>query len=560
MAFAEANMATDTSGFPKHLMERHAISAEQIDRIKEVSQSTGQPIRVVLDRLGIFSQAEWAKAASEELGMKLVEEGDFPSPLPTDERLSPDYMRRNGVAPILIEKTKSVLAVADPYNDEVKRALRMLFGSRLELCVATDRTIEAVFSRTPDTDLNDTSPNVTGDLDAERLRDLANNAPTIKYLEGLFARAVELGATDIHLEVLENQPRVRLRIDGILESAPAPEKSHYEGVVSRIKILGEMDISERRLPQDGRIRYRMAGRAIDIRVASAPSIHGEALVLRLLDNSQKLSRLDSLALPRDVEDRLRTALTAPNGLILMTGPTGSGKTTTLHAALGAINTAGRKIITIENPVEVRTEGLVQLEVNPDLGWGFANALRSVLRHDPDVIMVGEIRDSETAELAIRAALTGHLVVSSLHTNKSSEAIVRLRDMGVPDYLLYSVVRMVGAQRLIRRLCPHCAADDLLVPKSQNALIYQRLAKNLPGSAPLQDWTLKKAVGCDHCNRTGYSGRVALFEALNGDEARKIAVGEGVTQETMAQQGLKMVSRGETTLSEVVRVFGVQEFQ
>ncbi|MEM9212378.1 MAG: GspE/PulE family protein [Pseudomonadota bacterium] len=547
-------------GFPKELLSRDKISSEEIARIKDVSKSTDQPVRVVLDRLGIFSQAEWARAASEELAMRLVEESDFPMPLPTDERLSVDYMRRNGVAPIQIEPTRSCLAVADPYNLEVKRALKMLFGTTLELCVATDRTIEAVFSRTAEDETADTGAIATGDINAERLRDLANNAPTIKYLEGLFARAVEMGATDIHLEVLENTPRVRLRVDGILETTSPPEKRHYEGVVSRIKILGDMDISERRLPQDGRIRYRMAGRSIDIRVASTPSLHGEALVLRLLDNSERLSKLSSLALPRDVEERLKTALTAPNGLILMTGPTGSGKTTTLHAALSEINTAGRKIITIENPVEVRTEGLVQIEVNHDLGWGFANALRSVLRHDPDVLMVGEIRDAETAELAIRAALTGHLVLSSLHTNKSSEAIVRLRDMGVPDYLLYSVVRMVGAQRLIRKLCPHCAANESLPPNSQNEMVFRRLAGALPGAKPLEEWVVKKEVGCAKCNHTGYAGRVALFEALDGEEARQIAEGEQVSHETMSQQGLKMVSRGETTLSEVVRVFGVQEFQ
>ena len=560
MGFADRNTVEGFVGFPKELLSRDTLSAEEISRIRDVSKSTGQPIRVVLDRLGIFSQAEWARAAAQELGLRLVAEEDFSSPLPSDARISVDYMRRNGVAPLELGETRAVLAVADPFNLEVQRALNMLFGSSLELCVATDRTIETVFANSVDAKAADKALDVTGDLDAERLRDLANNAPTIKYLESLLARAVEMGATDIHLEVLENKPRVRVRVDGILEAVTAPERGDYDGVVSRIKILGEMDISERRLPQDGRIRYRMGGRPIDIRVASAPTLYGEALVLRLLDNSERLSSLESLSMPRGVEERLKTALTAPNGLILMTGPTGSGKTTTLHAALGEINTTNRKIITIENPIEVRTEGLVQIEVNPELGWDFANALRSVLRHDPDVIMVGEIRDAETAELAIRAALTGHLVLSSLHTNSASEAVVRLRDMGVADYLIHSVVRMVGAQRLIRTLCRKCSVQVALPAGSQSELVYRRLAGTLRRASDLQDWIIRKPVGCAECNNTGYSGRVALFEALDGDEARKIAEGGSVNRDTMAQQGLKMVSHGETTLSEVVRVFGVQAFE
>jgi len=560
MGFAGKDGTGTTLGFPSKLVSEGLITAEDVARIKEVSQSTGQPIRTVLDRLGIFSQADWAKAAAEELGIRLLEERDFPIPLPGDPRLSPDYMRRNSVAPVKIDDQGSILAVADPYNLEIKRALRMLFGNALELCVATDRTIEQAFTRTKEEQEDKVGATPTGDLDADRLRDLANNAPTVKYLESLFSRAAEMGATDIHLEVLENTPRVRLRIDGILENTTAPDKTHYEGVVSRIKILADMDISERRLPQDGRIRYRMGGRPIDIRVASAPTLHGEALVLRLLDNSDRLSKLSALKLPQSVQSRLQTALTAPNGLILMTGPTGSGKTTTLHAALSEINTDGRKIITIENPIEVRTEGLVQIEVNPELGWGFANALRSVLRHDPDVLMVGEIRDAETAELAIRAALTGHLVLSTLHTNTSGEALSRLKDMGVPDYLLYSVIRMVGAQRLVRRLCPHCATEEPVKPNEQSGQVLQHLSRKLATPVPVETWKIRKAAGCEKCNNTGFSGRVALFEAIDGEEARDIAQGQAVQYETMAQQGLRMVFAGETTLPEVVRVFGVQEFQ
>jgi type II secretory ATPase GspE/PulE/Tfp pilus assembly ATPase PilB-like protein len=322
-------------------------------------------------------------------------------------------MKRNSVALLSLEGGRARIAIANPAARMVLQAIGMLFDQALDLVVATDRDIEAALTRSETAEAEAAEPVAAvvtaGDLDADKLTELANNVPTVRYLDGLFARAVESGATDIHIEMLEKGPRVRLRMDGLLVEADAMERHLYEGVVSRLKILAGMDISERRLPQDGRIRQKSAGRSIDFRVASAPTVHGETLVLRLLDNRGARARLESLNLPASVIRPLRAALGQPNGLILMTGPTGSGKTTTLHAALAELNDVGRKIITIENPVEIQTPGLIQIEVKADLGWTFASALRTVLRHDPDVLMVGEIRDAETAELAVRAALTGHLV-------------------------------------------------------------------------------------------------------------------------------------------------------
>ncbi|MEL6170134.1 MAG: GspE/PulE family protein, partial [Pseudomonadota bacterium] len=474
-----------------------------------------------------------------------------------------DYLKRNGVAPVRVERYAALFALADPFDEEVTRALRLIFGAGLELAVATDRDIEAAFAR-HEAEEDDGAPELVArvsvsDMDAERLTELANDAPTIKYIESLFAKAIENRATDIHVEAMESGPRVRLRIDGMLIETDPPERTLYDGMVSRLKILADMDISERRLPQDGRIRQKAAGRPIDMRVATAPTVHGESMVLRLLDTTSGLTTLDDIQLPGPVQKTLRSALRQPNGLILVTGPTGSGKTTTLHAAMGELNDAGRKIVTIENPVEVQTPGLIQIEVNPELGWTFAAALRTVLRHDPDVLMVGEIRDAETAELAVRAAMTGHLVLSTLHTNRAQDAILRLVDMGVPEYLLSSVVRMVGAQRLVRTLCDHCKAPLDLSKAEKARIMYDRLAKVDPTHGSADDWNIKRAVGCDHCNQTGYAGRMAVFEAMN--PSNLITTGGRLPKpdRTMGHEGLALVAQGHTTLDELIRVFGVFDF-
>lgn len=559
----------DDIEIPARFLQDGTLASHDVIKARQVSASTGQPVRVVLDRLGIVSQSLWAETVAAANNLPLLTLDDFPERLPSDDRLSMDYMKRNSVALLSMDADgRPRIAMANPMAQQVRRALRMIFGEDIDFAVATDRDIEAALIRSeassaesddPDDEKVETRVIVDGDIDTDRLTELANNAPTVKYLDGLFSKAVESGATDIHIETLEKGPRVRLRIDGILIETAAVERHLYEGIVSRLKILAGMDISERRLPQDGRIRQKAAGRSIDIRVASAPTVHGETLVLRLLDNSQHLARLDRLALPTLARERLEAALDQPNGLILVTGPTGSGKTTTLHAALAELNEIGRKIITIENPVEIQTPGLIQIDVKPDLGWTFASALRSVLRHDPDVLMVGEIRDSETAELAVRAALTGHLVLSTLHTNRAAEAVLRLSDMGVPDYLLKSVLRLVGAQRLIRTLCEHCSEPiDLTVNESFAALAETFLEAD-PSLGHPDKWAPHVAVGCGRCNNTGYAGRMALFEMMDEREALAAASGRKPRYRSMGLEGLGLFTRGQTTLNELVRVFGAGEF-
>lgn len=544
---------------PEHFLTSGILSPSDIERVLEVSESTGQPVRMVLDRLGIVSQKLWVDTVSAAYDLPVIGISDFPPQLLRDDRLSQDYMKRNSVALLSIGRDGTpVIAIADPAERQIRQSLQMIFGNEISFVVATDRDIEAALNRSEDAFVSADAVD-DGDLNADRLTELANNAPTVKYLDWLFSKAIETGATDIHIEVLESGPQVRLRINGILVETDAMAPESYEGVVSRLKILAGMDISERRLPQDGRIRQKTGGKAIDIRVASAPTVHGETLVMRFLDNSGGHARLDGLHLPADVRAQLMQALQQPNGLILMTGPTGSGKTTTLHAALAELNDVGRKIVTIENPVEIQTPGLIQIEVKPDLDWTFANALRTVLRHDPDILMVGEIRDAETAELAVRAALTGHLVLSTLHTNKASEAVLRLTDMGVPDYLLSSVLRLVGAQRLVRTLCDHCARPIDVLSDERAAAMMRKLEQSDPALGSVENWTPRAAGRCDKCNNTGYSGRQALFEVLDDVEALATVSGQGPKHRTMGQGGIALFTKGHTTLEELVRVFGAGSF-
>jgi general secretion pathway protein E len=554
-------VALDDIEIPERFLTDGTLGMADVMRVRQIASSTGQPVRIVLDRLGIVSQKLWAETIAADHGLPVIGLDDFPLRLPKDDRLSMDYMKRNSVALLSLDNGRARIAIANPAARMVLQAIGMVFGQVLDLVVATDRDIEAALSRSEAAEADDPVAMVVtdGDLDTDRLTELANNVPTVRYLDGLFARAVESGATDIHIEMLERGPRVRLRLDGILVEIDAMERHIYDGVVSRLKILAGMDISERRLPQDGRIRQKSAGRSIDFRVASAPTVHGETLVLRLLDNKEARARLDKLNLPASVVGPLRGALSQPNGLILMTGPTGSGKTTTLHAALAELNDIGRKIITIENPVEIQTPGLIQIEVKAELGWTFASALRTVLRHDPDVLMVGEIRDAETAELAVRAALTGHLVLSTLHTNRAADAVLRLTDMGVPDYLLKSVLRLVGAQRLVRTLCDHCA-EPIHDLNDQEAELLQGLARLDPSLGPPDTWVPCVSVGCTRCNDTGFAGRTAVFEMLDDTESFAAAKASGKpTHRTMEMEALGLFARGRTTLPELVRVFGTTAF-
>ncbi|RMD89920.1 MAG: type II secretion system protein GspE, partial [Alphaproteobacteria bacterium] len=395
------------------------------------------------------------------------------------------------------------------------------------------------------------------ETDIERLRDLASEAPVVRLVNRMIAAAIERRASDIHLEPFENRLRLRYRIDGVLTEGDPPPFRLRAAIVSRIKIMARLDIAERRLPQDGRIKIVVRGTPVDLRVSTLPSLYGEGVVLRVLDRESIALDFAALGIDGAALERFLAALDRPNGIFLVTGPTGSGKTTTLYAALSRLNEVGRKIITVEDPVEYQLDGVNQIQVRPSIGLGFADVLRSILRHDPDIVLVGEIRDLETAEIAAQAALTGHLVLSTLHTNSAAASITRLLDMGVEDYLVTATVNGVAAQRLVRRLCESCRTSYEPDAALATHLGLERLAQ-----APFRLW---RAGGCEACNGTGYFGRTSLLETLIvDDEIRRIilkggdaeAVGRAARaagMRTLYEDGVAKALAGITSIEEVLRV-------
>lgn len=395
------------------------------------------------------------------------------------------------------------------------------------------------------------------ELSIEVLKVQAQDAPAIRYVNYLLLKAVQERASDIHIEPQEKELRIRLRIDGTLREITAPPKQLQAGIISRIKILGSLDIAERRVPQDGRSKLKILGRSVDLRISTLPTIYGEKVVLRILDKGSLSLNIEDIGFEQDILEKFKETLTQPHGMILVTGPTGSGKTTTLYSALNYVNSIEKNIITIEDPVEYRLKGINQIQAKPQVGLTFAAGLRSILRQDPDIIMVGEMRDLETAEIAIRSALTGHLVFSTLHTNSSVETLMRLVDMGIDRYLICSSLILIIAQRLVRRICLHCSQ-----PCSVDQAILQKFVN---GNPMIENITFYRGQGCNHCGGTGYWGRVAIYEFffLNNqirdlilkdatvDEIWEKALDSGIN--TLLTNGLKKVGEGITTLEEVLRV-------
>jgi type II secretory ATPase GspE/PulE/Tfp pilus assembly ATPase PilB-like protein len=516
-------------------------------RARELAASTNSRLPTVLDRLGLWSQVDWAKETASQSGLDFVRLEDFPRRLPTHDGLNPTFLRQRALAPLDLDAAASRFAVADPSDVFAIKALSIILGHEPTLLVAPIRDIEQALSRAAEDGDGVGSDRDRGrdQQDAEYLVELANDAPTVKLLDSIFASALEREATDIHFEAFDRATRLRFRIDGVLVEQPGISLEMFPGVISRLKILAGLDIAERRLPQDGRIRHRSHGREFDMRIATAPAIHGESISLRILGQQNGLKRLDDIDMPPTVHTLMSWGLAQRNGLILVTGPTGSGKTTTLHAALAQLNTVGRKVVSVEDPVEIQVAGVLQLECNREIGLDFARALRSFLRHDPDVMMVGEIRDRETAEIAIQAALTGHLVLSTLHTNDAPSAVTRLEDMGVDRFLIDATLRVVAAQRLVRVLCPHCAR-----PSGPTDLGSRLLARhNMPPSKP------REPVGCPRCNATGFRGRRAVFEAVGAADLKRGAIANP-QRAALHHHALELVSLGITSAEEAGRVIDV----
>ncbi len=549
------------------LVDSGAIDRRSLDRARRVAAETAGRLDHVLTQLGLVSERGLAEALAQLIGAPLVGPADYPdAPLFVD-RLKVKFLRRVRAMPIAAAEDRATLAMADPLDIFARDAVAAALGYPVRVAVAVPIELEAAIDRlyaTSDEDGDDAAllDEVISDAepaeeDAERLKDLASEAPVIRLVNQLIARAVETHASDVHLEPFPDRLRVRYRYDGVLHEVEPPPGRLQAAVISRIKIMSRLDIAERRLPQDGRIKLTVRGHEIDFRVSSIPSLHGEKVVLRVLDRTAVEFDYEKLGLPADIRLGLERALELPNGMVLVTGPTGSGKTTTLYTGLLKLNTVARNVVTVEDPIEYQLGGINQIQVRPQIGLNFASLLRSILRQDPDVIMIGEIRDLETAQIAVQAALTGHLVLSTVHTNSAAATMTRLRDMGLEDYLMTATLKAVLAQRLVRRLCAECKA----VETAPDALIERFGMTRL---APARAIVLYHPVGCPACRGTGFRGRRAIaellvpnraidrliFEGADDTAIERAAVAEGMRP--IFDSGLLAVLEGDTTIEEVVR--------
>ena len=546
------------------LIDLGVIDQRSLARAQRVADETHSRLDRVLTQLGMVSERGLAEAMAELFDVPLAAVADYPlAPLFVD-RLRPKFLRKAQAVPINEGEAGYTVAVVDPFNDFTHRSIATALGCPVSIAIAVPIELEAALNRLyPEVEdgraealLEEIA--VSGDPveeDAERLKDLASEAPVIRLVNQLIARAVETRASDVHIEPFEDRLRIRYRYDGVLHEIEPPGAHLQAAIISRVKIMARLDIAERRLPQDGRIRLTVRGHEIDFRVSTVPSLHGESVVLRVLDRTAVEFDYGKLGLPMDVRLGVERALDLPHGMVLVTGPTGSGKTTTLYTGLLKLNSVARKIITVEDPIEYQLPGINQIQVRTQIGLNFATLLRSILRQDPDVIMIGEIRDLETAQIAVQAALTGHLVLSTVHTNSAAATVTRLRDMGVEDYLLAATLKGVLAQRLVRRLCPACKTAEPSAPALINRFDLRRLADTI---------SLHRAVGCPECRETGYRGRRAIAELLlpNEEINRLLFAGadQGAIERAAIAGGLRPIFdagllaaiEGDTTIEEVVR--------
>ena len=547
------------------LIEQGRITQDDLRKVKRLQQERGERLERLLLDLGFISEEDLLPLLSAYLGVETIHRRDFPTaPVPLGN-LNLKFLKHAKVLPLAQTNGGLTVAMSDPADYYTIQGLQLATGLQVEPRLARERDVlealETIYgggnaeggaaAEPADAELE-----YFGDdeEDVDHLRDLASEAPVIRFVNLLISRAVEQRASDIHIEPFENELKVRYRIDGVLHDVEAPARRLQAAIVSRVKIMSKLNIAERRLPQDGRIKLRLMGREIDLRVSTLPTLYGESVVLRILDRSSIVVTLGSLGFPEDTLAQFDRLITKPYGMILVTGPTGSGKTTTLYGALDKINSPDKKLITIEDPVEYQLFGVNQIHVKPQIGLTFANGLRSIVRQDPDVIMVGEIRDAETAEIAIQAALTGHLVFSTLHTNDAAGAVSRLLEMGVEDYLLASSLLGVLAQRLVRKVCSKCRR-----PAEVTAAVMREIGGN--GAAG----EVYEGEGCDDCARTGYRGRSGIFELLlvndvirplilkrsSADMIKDAGVQQGMR--TLREDGWHKVRTGVTTVAEVVRV-------
>ena len=542
------------------LIARGALAPADLGRALSLQAQIGGRLGQILVRLGALSEDTLMPVLCEQLGLPLLAAAEWPQDaaalqLDKHDEISVDWFVDQGVVVWTTPAGDRRVAGRDPLDPTINEVLDDRLPAPWEWRLARSQDVE----RLVDAFQRANRPSVGDEDDVGHLREMAEEAPVIELVNNLLAQAMDRGASDIHIEPGQNTFTVRFRVDGVLHEVLALPLSRFPAVASRVKLISGMDIAERRLPQDGRLSARVSGSEVDVRASAVPGVHGESIVMRLLPKEREELGLEKLGFEARDLTIFRRWAQEPHGIVLVTGPTGSGKSTTLYATLESINDRDEKIITVEDPVEYQVAGITQIQANAEIGYTFARALRAILRQDPDVVMIGEIRDRETAEIAIQAALTGHLVFSTLHTNDAVSAFTRLIDMGVEPFLVATSVRAVQAQRLLRRLCNSCAVPTTVLPA-----IAQAVADHVPeGEAPA--W--RRAVGCSACQGTGYRGRVGIYELVDvtpelqglvmqratAGDMRRAADRQG--GRTLRHDGLLKAYRGQTTVEEVIRVTG-----
>jgi type IV pilus assembly protein PilB len=545
------------------IVDMGLASRGQVEEAIESSRGLGTtPERVLLDA-GALTHDGLSRALAERYGLDHLDLGAFSVDMSAANLVTTTAAKRYQAVPVAFADKRTLLvAMADPSNVLAVDDIAIMTGYEVRVAVAPPDDIAGLISRLDR--LEDVVSESHEQLEDEQtgaevvdLHETAEDAPVIKLVNQIVAQAVERGASDVHLAPDGHELRVRFRIDGVLQDVTTVQRRMAAGVVSRVKIMAELDIAERRLPQDGRVGLAVDGRHVDLRVVTLPSVHGEAVVLRVLDKDSVVVELDKLGMAEGERERFERAFHEAHGAVLVTGPTGSGKSTTLYAALQRLNTVEKNIITVEDPVEYEMAGITQVQVSPKVGLTFAAGLRSMVRADPDVIMVGEIRDRETAQIAVESALTGHLVLSTLHTNDAPSAITRLVEMGIEPFLVASALDCVVAQRLARMLCSHC---------KRRTIVPAQILRD-SGYKALVDLEAYEPVGCRRCGGSGYRGRVGLYEVMDvspevqklalerrpAEEIRDVAVRQGMRR--LRDDGLEKVRQGRTSIAEVARVIG-----
>ena len=559
-------LASETKPLGQLLRERGLISEEDLKNALVLQQERTDKIGRILIDLGYVAERDILAVVSDQLKIPIFD-GEYPAVPIEADRLPFRFLRAFNVIPVHLENGVLRIVMADPLDLETQNSIRLRTGFALQVFLGVEAEIQAQLERLHGGDDENSTEKLIetlGDFGAddeniEHLRDLASEAPVIRLVNLMISRAIESRASDIHLEPFEKELRLRYRVDGVLQNMDSPPNALRAAIISRIKLMAKLNIAERRLPQDGRIKLKVLGREIDLRVSTLPTMYGESVVMRILDRSNSsLIDLRRLGFPDDLYEKICQMTSKPHGIFLVTGPTGSGKSTTLYSALKRINIPDRKIITIEDPIEYQMDGINQIHVNPQIGLTFAAGLRHIVRQDPDVIMIGEIRDLETADIAIRSSLTGHLVFSTVHTNDAPSAVTRLVDMGVEDYLLASSLIGILAQRLVRVNCKGCKG-----PEKIPASLLAEAGFDVTGLGEFVE--LQKGSGCKACDDTGYESRIGIFELLDIDDAMRhlivktadatVLKAEAVRSgmRTLKQDGWSKVLAGLTSPDEVLRV-------